>query len=122
MIFDDINKIALAVFAALFLITIGVEELRIHNWRQDYKDQTAALEICDANLNTANANISTLKGAVDQANAQWKALQIEQKANEAAAQARANAAIANGKTRATMNGSGPNAMNDWMKKEFSHAK
>ena len=119
---SGISGIIIAVLALLLLATAGVEELRIHNWREDYKNQTADLNTCNGDLNTANADIATLKGAVTLANTKWEALQAQQKADEKIAQANADTAIAKGKARVTIKGNGPDVMNAWMRKEFIRGK
>lgn len=107
---------------ALLLVTIGVEELRIHNWKADLKTEQDAHEICKTNLTTATNNVTVMKRAVARCNIaidEWK-----KKASAADETARAQALVVlergeeMRKADAANPNSGPDEMNSWLKELF----
>ena len=105
--------------AILLVITIGVEELRIHNWQSDYNTQAQEFRFAQDDLAVSRGNVDRLQASLDKQNAAVKKLAQDAIDAAKAAQARLDAALATAaKHYAAQVGYGVKAMNDWMQIEY----
>lgn len=108
----------IGVGIAAVALAVGVEEIRLHNWRVDYAELDAKHETCKTNLTTARNNAAGLETGVNNQNAAIDANAAKGKAEADAAKKYAEDELHKSKVRqeaAKKLGHGPDALNAWIK-------
>lgn len=108
----------MGIMLALLLVTNGVQQLRIANWRADFNAEHSKLITAKASLDICSANQETLKAAIKSQGEAFTAMQAEQRRRDAAARAAAEAALK--KIEVTPIPPGADAMNAWMRGLYGH--
>lgn len=117
------SKAALILMGVLSvaMLALGVaEELRIHNLKMDLKDGQDKIILLTADNNTLRADKSILTSQIKSNNRTNKNNSDQSKKDAALAAANARAALAVEAERNKIPvGAGPDAMNQWMQREFA---